>query len=90
LGRFARVRRWFADVEPIVLPHLLEVLERANLFGHFLAQANHFFVRMMVVELGLVVLALRDESVHTVESHSAVVANNAPPTVGVRETSDDV
>src|SRR5262249_61943683 len=44
----------------------------------------------MVIELGLVTLPLLDEEVHTVERHSAIVADDAPSSIGIGKPGDEV
>jgi len=60
LGGFARVRRRFADVEPVVPGHLLELFEGAKLFGDLFTQANYVFCRMAIIEFGLVAFSFID------------------------------
>ena len=52
LEGLARVRRRAADVAFVKLRHRREVVQRAHLFGQFLARAYHLVVRPHVVELG--------------------------------------
>ena len=89
LHGFARVRRGPADVEAVRCRHRLEVGERAHLVGHVHAQLHHGFRRPAGVDLRALRLLRRDQAVHAIQRHAAVIADDAPAPVGVRQPGDD-
>ena len=88
LHRLAGVRRRPGDVVAVARPHLLQLLQRPDLLGQLLAQANHVLGRMAVVELVLLALLVGDEEIHAVERDPAVVADDAAAAVRIRQTGD--
>jgi hypothetical protein len=61
--------------------HRLQLFEGTYLFGQFLAIANHVVGRHFGIESVLLLLLARDETVHAVERHPPVVADDPAPTV---------
>ena len=89
LHRLARVGRRPGDVVAVARRHLLQLLERPDLLGQLLAQADHVLGRMAVVQLRLLALLVGDEEVDAVERDPAVVADDAAAAVGIRQAGDD-
>ena len=85
-----RVRRRTRDVEAVARRHLLQFLERPDLFGQLLAIADDLVGRGQGIEAGLLLLLALDEARHAVERDTAVVADDPAATVGVGQAGQDV
>ena len=90
LHGLARRRRRPRNVVAVVLRHLLQFLERADLLGQLLAQPDHVLGRMAVVELMPLALLVGDQEIHAVQRHPAIVADDAAAPVGIGQSGDDV
>ena len=90
LHGLARVRRGLRDVEAVARRHDLHGLERADLLGDLLAAADHVLRHRADADHRQVALLARDQAVDAVERDAAVVADDAPAPVGVRQTRDDL
>src|SRR4029453_11607995 len=64
--------------------------QRPDLFGELLAQPDDVLARGPIVELALFAFLVVDQEIHTVESQPAVIADDPPAAVGIRQTGDDV
>ena len=67
--------------------HRLEVSERA--FGRHIHAQHHGLRRPAVIDLRALGLLVRDQAVHAIQRHTAVIADDAPAPVGVRQPGDD-
>ena len=78
------------DVIAVRSSHVLELLEGLDLLGVLLAETSPVLREGLADDRVLVLKLLRNQVVNTVQSHAAVVTNNAATTVSVRQTGDDV
>ena len=89
LHGLARVFRRAGDVVAVHFRHLLHVVQRRDLVRDLLHEADRVGVDRFFAELRLVRLLLQDQAVHAVQRDTAVVADDAPAAVGVRQARDD-
>ena len=81
------------DIQPVHLGQLLQAAEVVNLAPDILAQADGLVIHHRVgggANLVKVLLLLLDQAVDTVERHAAIVADNAPAAVGIRQPGEHV
>ena len=90
LHGLARRRGRPRNVVAVVLRHLLQFPERADLLGELLAQADHVLGRMAVIELVPLALLVGDQEIHAVQRHPAIIADDAAAPVGIGQAGDDV
>ena len=90
LHGFARVRRRLGDVVAVARRHDLHRLQRADLLGDLLAAAHDFLGRGAAADQRQVAFLGGDQAVDAVERDAAVVADDAPAPVGVRQARDDL
>ena len=89
LDRFLCVHSGLGNIIAVGSGHLLQILQRADLLGELLAVTDHFFVHSGA-GTDLLLLLVLDQTVHAVQSHTAVVTDDTATAVGIRQTGDDV
>ena len=75
------------QVHPIVGGHILHLPQGADLLGDLLPQADALLSHGAVQLLQVPLFPL-DQAVHAVQGHPAVVADDAAPSVGVRQAGE--
>ena len=83
------VLRRTGDIEAVDLPQLFQVVQRADLLAELLPLADDVGIHDDAGGVLLVPFVL-DQPVHAVQRHTAVIADDAAPTVGVRQAGDDM
>ena len=72
------------DVQPIAGSHALHLLQGANLLADFLPKADELIGHGPVQPVQIILLA-RNEVVHAIQGHPAVIADDAPAAVSIRQ-----
>ena len=79
-----------ADIDAVEKGHILELSEEVNLLVELLKAADGLGIHgLRSGEFRFVLRLAFNQTVHTVEGHAAVVADDAAAAVGVRKTGDD-
>ncbi len=89
LDGLLRAFRGPPQVEAVRVRHLPQLLERADLLRNLLPHPDHRRFHVLVLEHGAVPLLGLNQPVEPVQRHPAVVPDDAPPPVRVREPGDD-
>ena len=90
LHRFLGGGGGLGNVEPVFGGHGLELLEGLDLLSMFLAVAGPMLGERLIDYLVFGGVLFRNQSVHTVERHPTIIADNAAPPIGVRQARHDV
>ena len=90
LAGFLRVGRGLADVKAVGGGHRLHALERLDLLGDFLAQADDVLGHRAVAAVGQILRLFLDQEINAVERDAAVVADDAAAAIGIRQAGDDL
>ena len=89
LDRFLGVGSGLGDIVAVGRCHLLQILQRTDLLGELLAVTDHIGIHSGA-GTDLLLLLVLDQTVHAVQSHTAVVTDDTAAAVGIRQTGDDV
>ena len=89
LHGFARILCRTGHIETIRGTHLLEILQRPDLFRHLLTVTNDFIIQFLYVELFLKPLFVLYQTRRTIQCHTAIITDNAPAPVSVRKAGND-
>ena len=89
LHGFAGVPGGAAEVAAVGGAHPGEFLQGADLFAHFLAQADQLIRKGGIFTVFEILAAFGNQLVRAVQGHAAVVPDDAAAAVGVRKSGDD-
>ncbi|CQF64883.1 Uncharacterised protein [Salmonella enterica subsp. enterica serovar Typhimurium str. DT104] len=90
LYRFLRVPRRAGDIVAVFRRHLLHLQQRATMLRQLLTQANRRLKILSLLQIRLQVgelqLAFAHQITDAIQRDAAIIANNAPATITIRQT----
>ena len=90
LNRFLRIACRCGNVIAVSLCHLLHSLQSTDLLGDFLALTDDVVGHCAIAAVLLILLLPRDQLINTVQSNSAVIADDSSSSVGIRKSGYDM
>ncbi|MNZ46429.1 hypothetical protein D3C78_641110 [compost metagenome] len=92
LHRFLCVHGWTREIKAVVRRHLLNLQQRAAVLRQLFAQADRGFEIVATLhfrlEIGKLQFALAYQIADAVQRHAAVITNNTPATVAIRQAGE--